>query len=242
MKNIVIIGANRGIGQAIKDQLSKEPDNQIIATSRQYATDWHQHKQTATIHCDLNDAASIDACSKTLSQQLDHIDCLINCAGVLHTKDYRPEKALSQVNGQQLLDNYATNAVGHLLLNKKLERLIAKADQPVVCSVSARIGSIADNQLGGWYAYRMSKAALNMGFKTLSIEWQRKFPQVNFMLLHPGTTDTELSAPFQKSLPSGQLQSPTETADLLLQQIFRYQQQRHRGVAFMDYAGQTIDW
>ncbi len=238
----LIIGGQRGIGAALASELLLCDSQEVITTSRNYTKLTAISPRSWQLHCDLNQAPSIEHMVTALQQQFSGIDQLINCAGILHDSNFMPEKSLQQIKQQQMLQSFQTNAYGHLAVIAAIQPLLTRSKQALVASLSARIGSIADNQLGGWYAYRMSKAALNMGFKTLSIEWQRKFPQVNFLLLHPGTTDTELSAPFQKNLPSGQLQTATETARKLLIQIKRHQNQQHRGVAFIDYAGHTIPW
>lgn len=239
--NVLIIGGKRGIGAAIANQLLDD-NHQVIHTSRSYG----QLKQTSelswTVYCDVTEEASITELNSQLGLQFTQIDWLINCAGVLHNDNFMPEKALNQITSKQLTDNYLTNAVGHLLVIKALKKLIIDAEKPLVTSISARIGSIEDNHLGGWYAYRMSKAALNMGLKTLAIEWHRKHPQVKFLLLHPGTTDTDLSAPFQKSLPSGQLQSVKSTATMLIEQMLLNQQHTSKYPLFLDYQGQNITW
>ena len=239
--NVLIIGGERGIGAALANQFLKA-EHQVIKTSRKYS-DLKQHDgKYWTAHCDVTDVNSINKLSEQMNLQFNHIDWLINCAGILHSDAYMPEKALNQININQLNENYLTNAVGHLLIIKALKKLIIKAKKPLLTSISARIGSIDDNHLGGWYAYRMSKAALNMGLKTLAIEWHRKHPQVKFLLLHPGTTDTDLSAPFQRNLSSGQLQTVESTAAMLIEQMQQNQQHDSKYPLFLDYKGQPIAW
>lgn len=240
-KHILIIGGERGIGHAMAEQLLEE-GHTVIVTSRSYAEITNITDHLWSVHCDLTSDQSIAQLNNQLSAHFSQIDWLINCAGILHTDAFMPEKSLNQINTQQLLENFHTNAVGHLCAIKALKKLIVRADKPVVASLSARIGSIADNKLGGWYAYRMSKAALNMGMKTLAIEWHRTHPKVKFLLLHPGTTDTALSKPFQKNLPQGQLQSAALTANLLIEQISKNQQHESKFPLFIDYKGSSIEW
>ncbi len=239
--NVLIIGGEKGIGAATANQLSKA-GHQVIKTSRTYRDLTPNSDKTWHAYCDVANVNSINKLSEQISQQFSHIDWLINCAGILHSDEFMPEKALNQINTNQLINNFTTNAVGHLLVIKAFENLIIKAEKPLVTSVSARIGSIEDNQLGGWYAYRMSKAALNMGMKTLAIEWHRKHPKVKFLLLHPGTTDTDLSAPFQRNLPSGQLQTAETTAAMLIKQMQNNQQHDSKHPLFLDYKGRSIAW
>lgn len=240
--NVLIIGANRGIGAALATHIQNENQHTLIKTSRTY----DQLNQTNLLHwtvqCDVTDESSINAMKQQLQSQFSKLDWVINCAGILHTDQHMPEKALQQINQQQMNQNYMTNAVGHLLIINALKKLITHGNQGLICSISARIGSIEDNHLGGWYAYRMSKAALNMGMKTTAIEWSRQHPQVKFMLLHPGTTDTDLSAPYQRRLPTGQLQSLETTAELLIAQMKRNQFHTSKYPMFIDYKGETIAW
>ncbi len=239
--NILIIGGHRGIGSAIANKLHND-QHQIIKTSRSYGDLELTEHGFWQIHCDITNEDSTHTLSQQLQGQFNHIDWLINCVGILHSDEFMPEKSLNQLNLNQLNQNYMTNAVSHLLLIKTLKKLIIHAERPLVTSVSARIGSIEDNHLGGWYAYRMSKAALNMGLKTLAIEWHRKHPKVKFLLLHPGTTDTDLSAPFQRNLPKGQLQTVELTAELLVEQMIKNQDHSSKYPLFIDHKGQSIPW
>ena len=241
MKNIVIIGANQGIGRGMAQLLSAEIESNIIVTSRTYSDQLMEHDGLWKLKCDLNSESSRQNFFEQVQGQFKHIDWLINCAGVLHTDDYSPEKILSKINTQQMSENYQINAMGHMLLLKKMEKIIAASHNPIVTSISARIGSIKDNQLGGWYSYRMSKAALNMGFKTLEIEWRRKHPHIKLLLVHPGTTDTELSRPFQKRLTPGMLQTVEQTSNYIIEQINRKLKGQLDSL-FVDFNGIEIEW
>jgi len=240
--NILIIGAHRGIGAALAKQIEEENKHCLIKASRTYTHIKQCNTQTWTVHCDVTDEPSVQAMKQQLLTLFSNIDWLINCAGILHSAMYMPEKAIQQINSQQMTENFMTNAVGHLQVIKALKSMITSSPHAVVCSVSARIGSIDDNHLGGWYAYRMSKAALNMGLKSVAIEWARRHPRVKFLLLHPGTTDTDLSAPFQNNLVIGQLQSAQTTAHLLLKQIKSHQFHNSQHPLFLDQEGQMIKW
>ncbi|WP_395377060.1 SDR family NAD(P)-dependent oxidoreductase [Marinicella sp. W31] len=237
--NIIIVGGERGIGQALVQQLRQERSHQLIITSR--TAKLRADESLAYHPLDISDTDSIATFSQWTKSTFSHIDWVINCAGILHTDKYRPEKSLKQVNQLQLQDNFMTNAAGHLLLLKALEKQLAASSAGLATSISARIGSISDNKLGGWYAYRMSKAALNMAYKTLSIEWKRNYPQLKLLLFHPGTTATNLSAPFQKNVPDGKLHSVEKTARYYLEVIHDTLQQKQAAL-FRDYAGETITW
>jgi NAD(P)-dependent dehydrogenase (short-subunit alcohol dehydrogenase family) len=141
---------------------------------------------------------------------------VINTAGVLHGPDLQPEKRLSQLTQANLATSFGLNAFGPILLAQAIESHLPR-DQPFhFASLSARVGSIGDNSLGGWYSYRASKAAQNQLLRTLALEWKRRFPLGCVSLLHPGTTATELSRPFQAGVAPGQLFSPARAACHLL--------------------------
>jgi len=108
------------------------------------------------------------------------------------------------------------NSIGAVLLAKHLMPLLRHKEGSIFASISAKVGSIGDNRLGGWYGYRASKAALNMFLKTISIEYSRRCPKTIVVALHPGTTDTRLSQPFQKNVPPGKLFPVEKTVNLLL--------------------------
>lgn len=242
MSSVLVAGGLRGIGKALVKKLRASGQHQVIATSRTART-WHQ-KDTGLIEANLDLAAdqSIEHFAAKLFGQVQQLDWVINCAGVLHNEQFQPEKTFQHWTAERFEQSFRINCTGHLLLIKALAPLLLKSAHPLVASISARIGSIEDNQLGGWHAYRMSKAALNQGMKTLGIEWSRKYPKARIMLLHPGTTDTDLSKPFQRNLPDGQLQSPEETAGMLLNQINQHLKQGSAGTVFIDYRGDVIPW
>jgi NAD(P)-dependent dehydrogenase (short-subunit alcohol dehydrogenase family) len=242
MKTTLIVGGRRGIGRELAAQLHQSGQHRVLITSRDYEA-WQEHQdQPVQAPLDISNDASINAFVEQLYERTDHLDWLINCAGVLHNDLFQPEKTYKHFNKQRFEQSMQINCFGHLLLIKALAPMMLKAEQPLVASISARIGSIEDNQLGGWHAYRMSKAALNQGIKTLGIEWARKHPQARLMLLHPGTTDTDLSKPFQRNLPAGQLQTPEETARMLLEQMHHHLTTGASGAVFIDYRGQAIPW
>lgn len=156
-------------------------------------------------------------------QPIETIHWLINCAGTLHTPEKGPEKSLREVDADFFSHNMQTNCLPTLLLAKhsvakfKLTAAANALGKPALfATVSAKVGSIDDNRLGGWYSYRASKAALNMSLKSISIEWQRQMPHICVAALHPGTTDTALSKPFQKNVAAQTLFDPDYAANRLL--------------------------
>jgi NAD(P)-dependent dehydrogenase (short-subunit alcohol dehydrogenase family) len=154
----------------------------------------------------------------------------------LHRGDIQPEKSLRQLNRQHLQTLMNVNAIGPLLAIKALAPLFDKRRPAILASLSARVGSISDNQLGGWHSYRASKAASNMLLKNLALEWRRSHPQALVAMLQPGTVDSQLSKPFQKNVP--QLLTPDQSAQQLLKQLL--QLSAEQSGCFIDWRGKHI--
>ena len=135
---------------------------------------------------------------------------------MLHTAAQGPEKTIRHIDPAFFMQSMSINALPSLLLAKHLQAGFRHGRPAVFATVSAKVGSIEDNRLGGWFSYRASKAALNMCLKTLAIEWRRSLPNVALAALHPGTTDTDLSRPFQHNVPNGQLFTPEQSVSCML--------------------------
>ncbi|QEQ95258.1 SDR family NAD(P)-dependent oxidoreductase [Neptunomonas concharum] len=236
MKSIVIIGASGGIGLAIAQAcLESYPDATLITTYHNNrpklahpSLHWHQ--------LDITDENAISA----FAQQIPKVDMLVNAVGFLHSQHHRPEKSLKQFDTSLFDLNIRLNTLPSILLAKHFEAALKATDNSFFIACSARVGSIKDNHIGGWLSYRTSKAALNMAIKTISIEWRIKLPKCCVLLFHPGTTDTALSKPFQKSLPKNQLHTPQTTAESLLK-IIKNTQPRDTG-QFLSFDGSEIEW
>ena len=210
--NIVIAGGSGGIGGASVEALARRPEvEKIIATCNRHSSAV-DHPKVSWHRLDLTDEAAI----RDWALHLDEIDWLINAAGILHTREQGPEKSIRQIDPVFFLENMSINALPALLLAKNLHGKFRHGRPAVYATVSARVGSIEDNRLGGWISYRASKAALNMSIKTLAIEWRRTLPNVAVVALHPGTTDTTLSKPFQRHVPPGQLFTPEYSVNRML--------------------------
>ena len=245
-KTYLIIGGTGGIGKAMIEQLTASTiqDTLVFATHHKNIPDF-EAPNLHWISMDVCDESSIEQAADIIKQQTTHIDWVINCAGLLHTDTQQPEKALRQMETDFFLQNMQVNALASLLIAKHFKPLLAKAkrsnDTPAIfATISARVGSISDNQLGGWYSYRMSKAALNMGMKNLSIEWGRSLKDVCVVVMQPGTVNTQLSAPFQSNVADGHLFSPAYSAECLLEVLSNMN--GSQSGSFVDWAGESIPW
>jgi NAD(P)-dependent dehydrogenase (short-subunit alcohol dehydrogenase family) len=201
---------------------------------------WSAGRREGDLQLDLADPASLERLGQISRETLSPLRLVIYAAGLLHGADVQPEKRLSQVDPIALQKSFAVNAWGPLLLAQALEAALPREAPCHFASLSARVGSIGDNRLGGWYAYRGAKAAQNQLLRTLALEWRRRLPMACVTLLHPGTTATELSAPFRSSVPPDRLFSPEQAATNLLKVLER-QTAEHSG-AFLAWDGQPIPW
>jgi NAD(P)-dependent dehydrogenase (short-subunit alcohol dehydrogenase family) len=163
---------------------------------------------------------------------------VIVATGLLHADGVTPERSNAALDPRQLMRLFAINAVGPALIAKHVLPLLPRGERSVFAALSARVGSIGDNRLGGWHSYRASKAALNMLIRTLAIELERTRPQAILVGLHPGTVDTELSKPFQRGVPEGRLFTPDQSAERLLAVVDGLEPEDSGGVFAWD--GQRI--
>ena len=209
-QSVLIIGGGSRIAQAIA-QLCSAEDGLVSVISRQSApvnTAWHWYQDA------LQSADSSQHCIEQALQQ--QPETIFICNGVLHDAAAMPEKTIRQLDSEQLAQRLQTNVIIPAQYLRALFRYLTRMPQVKVLVLSAKVGSITDNHLGGWYSYRISKAALNMLVKNLSLEVARLNPSACIVSVHPGTTDTPLSEPFQSNLPEGQLQTAEQTAQRLL--------------------------
>jgi len=216
--NVAVIGASGDIGRALVNHLIAESHvDRIYAFSRSEVVFDSTKVQTAQI--DLQDEKTIvDAAA--VASSTTRLDITIVATGILHDgKDFQPEKSLRALDANAFARAFAINATGPALIAKHFLPHIRRDRKTVFAALSARVGSIADNHLGGWYAYRASKAALNMLLRTTAIEIARRHKEAVIIGLHPGTVDTDLSKPFQTNVPQGKLFSPSFSSGKLLQVI-----------------------
>ncbi len=207
-KSAVIVGATGGIGAAIANALEADSHfDSIIRFSRSGKT---------PVAVDVTSEASIQAAADWMRDNRIAPSLIFVATGLLHDGFRGPEKSLRQLDADWLMKTYQVNAIGPALVAKHFLPLMNRKEITKFAVLSARVGSISDNRLGGWYGYRASKAALNMLIRNLAIEWSRKNDQSIVVALHPGTVDTALSKPFQGNVPSGKLFDSDRAARHLL--------------------------
>jgi NAD(P)-dependent dehydrogenase (short-subunit alcohol dehydrogenase family) len=241
----LVVGASRGIGLALTQGLLDEAGiRRVYATYRQSDTAEGllsiDEQRLQTLRADITSADDLQGLAATIRENQDHPDFVINAAGILHEDALRPEKSLKQCNQDALLRLFQVNSIGPLMLARAVLPLVPKDRAGHFAVLSAMVGSIGDNRLGGWYGYRASKAALNQFMKTLAVECQRSHPRLCITAIHPGTTDSALSRPFQANVKPGKLYTPSQSAARILRVV-------SAGTAensgrFMNWDGQQIPW
>ena len=197
--NIAVFGANGGIAQGFITHILQTLNQvNIHCISRQNYSHKHvlQRQQQMTVH---QITAYDDESLTTLSKQLasTSFDLVFIATGALHDAHIQPEKRLANLTHEKFEKIMHCNALVPMLIAKHMLALMQKKHTAAICALGARVGSISDNQLGGWYSYRASKADLVMMLKTLAIETKRTHPLLRVCAIHPGTVDTALSQPFQ---------------------------------------------
>ena len=242
----LIVGASQGIGLGFVQQLlGDDRIARIFATYRNPETAGglfalQPHPKLLCLPLEATQEMAVAEVASKIQAEAPGLDLVINCVGVLHSGNLQPEKSLRQIDADKLLHYFQVNSIPAVLLAKHLQTLLKQRDHSVFATISAKIGSIEDNRLGGWYGYRASKAALNMFLKTISIEYSRKVPQAIVVALHPGTTNTRLSEPFQRNVPSEKLFSVDRTVHQLLV-IINGLTEEDNG-AFFSWDGSPLPW
>lgn len=239
-KTVWILGITGGIGEAFAKYLCEHsPSTQVIGFAR-------DPSKADSRYCSLClpldfENLSESPCISDIFQEFDSKiapDWLFIATGWLHDQTFKPEKTYKQMSAEHMLRSYQINAIGPTLFVQAFLNHFGVRAQSKIGILSARLGSISDNQVGGWHSYRASKSALNMLIKNYSIELKRSRSKISIFAIQPGTTDTALSKPFQKNLPAGQLQPPEFTAEKVaaLFEIFDLQNSGE----FFDFLGQKI--
>jgi len=235
VKQALITGASGGLGGALASALCQSGQYRVTGTYHLRQPSW-THATMTWKHLDIHDPDKLKSCLDDIPR----IDLLVNTIGILATDDFKPEKSLRQFTTENLLAAVSANTAPLLNLAYHASSALKNAPNPAIIALSARVGSIADNHLGGWYSYRCSKAALNMAVKTLAIEWQRTLPHATLVAYHPGTVKTALSAPFTARAHPDSLFSPDIAAGFLIDLIATLRPE-HSGT-FWDWQGQQIPW
>ena len=234
MEGLALVVGAGGIGRQIAEDLaSKENNLEVILCGRKngFKNFWE---------LDIENENSLKDFRDKLSKSKLNLRLVLNATGRLHSEKLNPEKRLQHINKENLIESFSINAFAPILLAKTIEEFINKELEFNFASISARVGSITDNKTGGWYDYRAAKSAQNQLFKSLSIEWARKYPKAIITLLHPGTVDTNLSKPFHKFVPKDKLFSPQKTPNHIID-ILQNQKKKDSG-KFIAWDGKEIPW
>jgi len=225
MKQILIIGGSGAIGSALISEYDNDDIHITIVSRKKQNLDLHINQ--ITYDYDQQDEINLNGEIK--------FDLIIFATGHLHNEHYKPEKSLKDIDINAFQFSYHINCVAPLILLSQLRNNLTNHTKIVF--LSARVGSISENELGGWYAYRMSKAALNMMIKNLSIELRRRYKNIIVCGMHPGTVDSKLSKPYS-GFVKHEIFAPSQSA-AMLKKVIDELSLKHSGKIY-DYAFQEI--
>ena len=238
-RHALVVGASGGIGAALVAELvRRDPGLQVFAASRSGKTP--AGERITPLALDVCDEGSLARAAEAIAARTPRLHHVYVASGVLHGQGFAPERRLEQLDASALAQVFAVNASGPLLLAKHCLPFLRHGEKAVFACLSARVGSIGDNRLGGWYAYRASKAALNQLLHTLAIELRRRAPHALCVALHPGTVDTALSEPFQRNVPAERLFAPERAARQLVDVVAGLSPADSGG--FFAWDGSAIPW
>jgi NAD(P)-dependent dehydrogenase (short-subunit alcohol dehydrogenase family) len=236
--NVVVVGTG-AIGTALANTLVKNSHGgKVLLLGRREPEGLLPAVELGKI--DAIDTRGIRQTAAEISDKLGVIHLLINTVGVLHGSGLQPEKRLSELTPEALQQAMAVNALFLPQLAQGFSGALRHGEPAILASLSARVGSIADNDLGGWYSYRASKAAHNMLLRTLSREWRVSHRNLAIVALHPGTVASPLSAPFVSSRYRNRVLAPDECATHLLEVLGKLSPQDTG--SFYDWRGERIPW
>jgi NAD(P)-dependent dehydrogenase (short-subunit alcohol dehydrogenase family) len=239
----LIIGANSDIAKAIALKIQEIDTAGLILISRTLNS-----SDNELINSRVNRITVQDYQPKSIEQAIKKVALFTQapitqvfiCNGILHSNDIKPEKRLEDFNDESFNEVMAANALTPMLWIKKLIPILTSKTSCKIVVFSARVGSISDNRLGGWYSYRASKAALNMMLKTTAIELARRAKNIKIISFHPGTTDTPLSKPFQNNVPANKLFTCEFVAEQLLDIVKKTAVDQT--ASYLDWQGESINW
>ena len=224
----VVVGSSGGIGQALLGRLATQPRFcAALGLGR-----------SSSPPLDLTDEESIAQAARHVRGLGAEVRLVIDATGFLHMDGFAPEKSWRDLEAAHMARVFTVNAIGPALLMKHFLPLLPRQRRSVFATLSARVGSIGDNRLGGWYSYRASKAALNQLVRTAAVELGRRQPAALCVALHPGTVATRLSAPFAKA--GLDVQTAEQAADGLLHVIDSLRSGSSGG--FFDHRGEAVPW
>ena len=228
-QTIVVIGASGALGAEFVNQFAKDENvKHVFAFARSKTT--FDHDKVSTYFIDLEDETSIKEAATNCPNNIDRV---IVATGLLHDQSLMPEKSLRDLSQEKFQTLFTINTIGPALLAKYFLPKLNKEKKSIFAAISARVGSISDNKLGGWYAYRASKAALNMVLKNASIEIARSNKNAIILGLHPGTVDSNLSKPFQGAVQENKLFTPQYSVTKMCEVLHN---------AKLDDSGSVIDF
>ena len=211
-RNIAVVGATGAIGKAFIEYYSKDESvENVFAFSRKKIN--FENRKIKSFDLDIENQRSIEDAAQNINDYA--VDTIIVATGILHSENFGPEKSIREINYSTMAKVMAVNTIGPALIGRYFIPLLRKDTKSVLAFLSARVGSISDNKLGGWYSYRASKTALNQIVKNFSIELKRTNPKAVVLALQPGTVDSNLSEPFKKNVAKGKLFSPEQSRELL---------------------------
>lgn len=239
-RHCLITGANSAIAQALAEQLAANANVAYLhRVSRTQPVELPDARCALINHQSDYSESSLKAVCDAVSETGSLTDVII-CHGLLHGDGVFPEKKLAELTPASFLELIQVNALLPALWLKHLQPALRGKAPCTVAIFSARVGSISDNRLGGWYSYRSSKAALNMLVRTAAVEYARIAPNLNFLLFQPGTTDTPLSKPFQGNVREEDLFTPGFVAERL--RAVMDDLPEGSGVYFRDFDNKTVPW
>ena len=247
LQSMVILGGSSAIGRAMIERVVvQQPTGMIFATYRTEANAeplkalQEKHPQRLRLFC-LNPTRESEwqQLAQAVSQYTEHLGLIVNCIGTLHDETVQPEKSILQISGESLSHAFTVNATTTALMAKHFFPFCRGKSLTLIAALSAKVGSIEDNKLGGWYSYRASKAALNMILKTLALEFKNRNIAAMSLAIHPGTTTTPLSQPYLQHSRL-KIHSPDQTADNILE-VFENKTILDSG-KFYHWDGSELPW
>lgn len=248
MKKAIICGSSQGIGLAFVKKICGDEDFKNVIALYRGSSDASHLRQIQENHPQL-ELVEFEATQEShyppLLEKLPEgaVDLVINCVGTLHNEQIEgPERKIEEIEASQLMHSFEVNSLPTALLAKHLKEKLRKSEAPAFISLSAKVGSIGDNGMGGWYSYRASKAALNMLIKGFSIEMKRIHPQSLVVAMHPGTTKSRLSEPFLASASRKyEIHTADETAHNLWE-VYRALNPADDTGKFLNWDGSELPW